>query len=63
MKEKITNLNISGVPVSLLSEIDKVSHIRSKAVIILITEAIEARKKKKGVRYARMQSINVARGR
>ena len=63
MKDKITNLNISGVPVSLLGEIDKVSHIRSKAVIILITEALAARKKKKGVRYARSESIKFTRGR
>ena len=47
-KEEITNLNISGVPISLLAEIDKVNHIRSKAVIILITEALKARKEKKG---------------
>lgn len=47
MNEITTNLNISGVPVSLIAEIDKVSDIRSKAVVILIKEAIEARKLKK----------------
>lgn len=45
-KEPTTNLNISGLPVSLLPMIDAVSDIRSKAVVMLITEALEARKKK-----------------
>lgn len=44
--EPTTNLNISGVPVALLKEIDKISDIRSKAVVTLLKEALEARKKK-----------------
>ena len=47
MNEITTNINVSGVPVSLLVEIDKISDIRSKAVVILIKEALEARKLKK----------------
>ena len=46
MNEITTTIAISGVPVSLLQEIDKISDIRSKAVVILIKEAIEARKLK-----------------
>lgn len=42
--EPTTNLNISGVPVSLLPEIDAISDIRSKAVVTLLKEAIEARR-------------------
>lgn len=42
--EPTTNLNISGVPVSLLPEIDAISDIRSKAVVMLLKEAIEARR-------------------
>ena len=44
--EPTTNLNVSGVPVSLLKEIDKISDIRSKAVVTLLKEALEARKRK-----------------
>lgn len=47
MNEITTTIAISGVPVSLLQEIDKISDIRSKAVVILIKEAIDARKSKK----------------
>lgn len=47
MNEPTTYLNISGVPVALLPEIDAVSDIRSKAVVILLREALEARRKKK----------------
>ena len=42
--EPTTSINISGLPVSLLPEIDSVSHIRSKAVVTLLKEAIEARR-------------------
>lgn len=44
MSEPTTNLNISGVPVYLLPEIDAISDIRSKAVVTLIREALDARK-------------------
>ena len=44
MNEPTTNLNISGVPVCLLPEIDAISDIRSKAVVTLIREALDARK-------------------
>ena len=47
MNEITTTIAISGVPVSLLQEIDKISDIRSKAVVILIKEAIDARNKSK----------------
>ena len=47
MENITTNINVSGVPVSLLVEIDKISDIRSKAVVILLKEAIDARKSKK----------------
>ena len=44
MNEPTTNLNISGIPVCLLPEIDAISDIRSKAVVTLIREALDARK-------------------
>lgn len=43
--EPTTTITASGVPVSFLSEIDAVSDIRSKAVVTLLKEAIEARHK------------------
>ena len=46
MNEITTVIAVSGVPVELLKEIDKVSDIRSKAIVTLIKEALEARKKK-----------------
>ena len=45
-KEPKVSLNVSGIPASWISEIDKISDIRSQAVVILIAEALEARAKK-----------------
>lgn len=47
MNEPTVSLNISGVPVSMLPEIDAISDIRSKAVVTLLREALQARRKKK----------------
>ena len=41
-----TNINISGIPVEWIPEINKVSNNFSKAVRTLIKEALEARKEK-----------------
>lgn len=41
-----TNINISGIPVEWIPEINKVSDNFSKAVRTLISEALEARKTK-----------------
>lgn len=45
-EELKVNLNVSGIPASWIPEIDKISDIRSKAVVILISEALEARRRK-----------------
>lgn len=45
-EEPKVNLNVSGIPASWIAEIDKISDIRSKAVVMLIGEALEARAKK-----------------
>lgn len=45
-EEPKVNLNVSGIPVSWISEIDEISNIRSKAVVILIGEALDARRRK-----------------
>lgn len=44
--EPKVNLNISGIPASWISEIDQIDDIRSRAVVILIGEALDARKRK-----------------
>lgn len=41
-----TNINVSGIPVEWIPEINKVSDNFSKAVRTLIKEALEARKSK-----------------
>ena len=41
-----TNINISGIPVEWIPEINKVSNNFSKAVRTLIGEALDARKNK-----------------
>lgn len=41
-----TNINVSGIPVEWIPEINKVSDNFSKAVRTLIKEALEARKEK-----------------
>lgn len=45
-EEPKVNLNVSGIPAGWIPAIDEISDIRSKAVVILIGEALEARKKK-----------------
>lgn len=45
MNEITTSLNISGVPVWVLPELDKIDSVKSRAVVKLILEALEARKK------------------
>lgn len=47
-EELKVNLNVSGIPASWIPEIDKISDIRSKAVVTLIAEALEARRRKAG---------------
>lgn len=44
--EITTNINVSGIPVEWIPEINKVSDNFSKAVRTLIKEALEARKEK-----------------
>lgn len=46
MDEITTNINVSGIPVEWIPEINKVSDNFSKAVRTLIKEALEARKEK-----------------
>ena len=46
MDEITTNINVSGIPVEWIPEINKVSNNFSKAVRTLIKEALEARKTK-----------------
>lgn len=46
MNEITTNINVSGIPVEWIPEINKVSDNFSKAVRTLIKEALEARKEK-----------------
>lgn len=46
MDEITTNINVSGIPVEWIPEINKVSNNFSKAVRTLIKEALEARKEK-----------------
>ena len=46
MDEITTNINVSGIPVEWIPEINKVSNNFSKAVRTLIKEALEARKAK-----------------
>lgn len=51
--EPKTYIGVSGVPISLLPEIDKINNIRAKACVTLLTEAIEARKAARRTRKAR----------
>lgn len=44
MDEITTNINVSGIPVEWIPEINKVSNNFSKAVRTLIKEALEARR-------------------
>lgn len=46
MNEITTNINVSGIPVEWIPEINKVSDNFSKAVRTLIGEALVARKSK-----------------
>lgn len=47
-----TYIGVSGVPITLLPEIDRVNTKRAKACVQLLTEAIEARKAARRTRKA-----------
>ena len=59
MDEITTNINVSGIPVEWIPEINKVSNNFSKAVRTLIKEALEARKTKES--NALREGIEVVR--
>jgi len=54
--EPKTYIGVSGVPITLLPEIDRVNTKRARACVELLTEAIEARKAARRTRKARIKA-------